>query len=110
MLWLLMLWSMVAQALDGNDRLVLVLDDGVEVSGWFYSVDEESLTVSGDNRFTSVPLDAIRAVQRDEEPLALTNFHHEVRELLDARDRERASPPPHPHPSHDLPQPPPQGG
>ena len=95
--WLI-LCTLVAHALDGNDRLVLSIQGGPEVQGWFYSVDEHTLVVSGDNRFTSIPLDSIRAVQRNEEPMALEEFQSEVLTILAALEDERADPPPHPHP------------
>jgi hypothetical protein len=95
---LFLLWSMLAFSLDGNDRLVLELNDGTEVHGWFYSVDEEVLVVSGDNRFTPIPLEAIGRITRNEEPLPLEDFRGEVKTRLEALEAERANPPPLPHP------------
>ena len=94
----LLLWTAAASALDGNDRLVIELGDGSTVAGWYYSVDEEELTVSGDNRFQSVPIDAITGVIRNDESLPLEELRLEIREILDANAAWREEPPPHPHP------------
>ena len=95
---LLLLWSFLGYALDGNDRLVLQLQDGTEVRGWYYAVDTESLVLSGENRLTKVPIAAIESVLRDEEVLSIASFHAEVEVVLAAARAERANPPPHPHP------------
>lgn len=85
-----------ALALDGNDSLVLRLAGGGEVEGWFYSVADGVLTVSGDNRFTRIPVSAVVAVQRDGEPLPMAVFQSEVDQAQALLDAMRADPPPHP--------------
>ncbi len=85
-----------AAALDGNDSLVLQLAGGAEVRGWFYSVKDGVLTVSGENRFTPVPVSAVVGVQRDGAPLPLDVFHREVAQAQARLDAMRADPPPHP--------------
>lgn len=85
-----------ASALDGNDTLELELAGGVQIAGWFYSVADGVLTVSGDNRFQSVPVAAVTSVRRDGAPLAMDRFHAEVSASQATLDAMRADPPPHP--------------
>ncbi|MCB9778004.1 MAG: hypothetical protein H6742_05530 [Alphaproteobacteria bacterium] len=90
------LWAMPARALDGNDELVLELDGGEVVTGWYVGVDRGTIRLSGDNRFTDVPLDLVRAVARDREVLPLQDFLVEAEEAQAALDAFRADPPAHP--------------
>lgn len=82
-----------ARALDGNDELVLALDGGAVVRGWYVGVDQGVLRLSGDNRFTDVPLDQVVAVQRDGQPLELGAFQAEAAAAQAALDALRADPP-----------------
>jgi hypothetical protein len=92
----LLLVAAPASALDGNDTLELELAGGTQISGWFYSVADGVLTVSGDNRFQSVPVASITSVRRDGDPLPLDRFHAEVSASQATLDAMRADPPPHP--------------
>lgn len=88
-----------ALALDGNDELVLDLVGGAQVSGWYVGVDQGMIRLSGDNRFTDVPLDQVTAVRRDGEDLPLEEFHAEAEVAQQRLDALRADPPPTPAPA-----------
>jgi len=87
-----------ALALDGNDALTLELVGGARVEGWYVGVDGGTLRVSGDNRFTDVPVEQIVAAQRDGEPLPLAQLHAELDAAQRQLDALRADPPAHPAP------------
>lgn len=82
-----------AAALDGNDELTLALHGGAIVTGWYVGVDAGVLRLSGNNRFTNVPLDQVQAVQRDGEPVELALFLAEAAQAQAALDALRADPP-----------------
>lgn len=88
-----------AAALDGNDELLLQLDGGAVVTGWYVGVDGGVLRLSGDNRFTDIPVDQVIAVQRDGEPLDLEDFQAEVTDAQALLDALRADPPATPPPA-----------
>lgn len=95
----MLLWGLLylisAFAFDGNDRLKLQMEQGVEVSGWFYSFENGVLVVSGDNRFVSVPVSNIQAVECNDLPMPLDEFHGQIEMLVRQRIEEQANPPPH---------------
>jgi hypothetical protein len=74
-----LLWSGDALALDGNDRLVITLQGGLVVEGWFYRSDGEVVVVSGGNRFQSLPVDLIASVQTNGLSMPLEVFQAELR-------------------------------
>lgn len=82
-----------ALALDGNDALVLALEGGAVVQGWYVGIDDGVLRLSGDNRFTDVPLDQVVGVQRDGQPLDLSVFHAEAASAQAELEALRADPP-----------------
>jgi hypothetical protein len=85
-----------ASALDGNDTLELQIAGGSHLSGWFYSVADGVLTLSGGDTFQSVPVASITSVRRDGELLPLDRFHAEVGAAQATLEAFRADPPPHP--------------
>lgn len=98
-LLLLALSPRAARALDGNDELALELQGGEVVTGWYVGVDRGMIRLSGNNRFTDVPLDLVVAVARDRQPLPLQDFLVEAEQSQAALDAFRADPPPHPPPA-----------
>ncbi len=95
----LLLATAPAAALDGNDALRFDLLGGAQVQGWYVGVDAGTIRLSGDNRFTDVPINQITAVERDGEPLPMPVFLSEVAEAQALLDALRAAPPPTPPPA-----------
>lgn len=88
----------VAWGLGANDRLSLRLSDSQSVEGWYYLTDAGVVVLSGDNRFTRVPVGLVVAVDRNGEPWSLADFHAEIAAAQQALDAYRAAPPRHPPP------------
>ncbi len=96
---LLIWWTLLsppALALDGNDYLYLTLSDGLRVKGWYYGVQGEALTVSGDNRLVEVYLPSVASVVRNGQTWPLADFQKEVEAERSKVDAWLANPPPHP--------------
>lgn len=93
-LWAALLWSGDAQALDGNDRLVLTLHGGLVVEGWFYRSDGTVVVVSGGNRFQSLPIDLIASVQTNGVSTPIEAFRAELSVAAQALAPEEGVPHP----------------
>jgi len=85
-----------AWAIDGNDRLQVVLSTGEQVEGWFYRYEDGQLVLSGEGRLVSVWEGALGSVVRNGAPMSRDALHLE---LIAAEARVRAAaagPTPHP--------------
>jgi hypothetical protein len=100
LLLLALLCSTRAQALDTHDRLVLQLDGGEELIGWFVRAEPDAVIVSvaGIGTPTRVSLDLISAVERDGVPQSLADFRSELIQAHQAWRTWVLRPPPQPHP------------
>ncbi len=81
-------------AFGGNDRFELVLEGGATVTGWYVSVDQGVLRLSGDNQIVPVPVDLVVAVRLNDEPITVDAFLEEVRQSQERLDLLRAAPGP----------------
>jgi len=81
-------------AFGGNDRFELVLQGGASVTGWYVSVDQGILKLSGDNRITPVPVDLVVAVRLNDQDILVEDFLDEVRQSQERLDLMRADPGP----------------
>lgn len=80
-------------AFGGNDRFELALQGGTIVTGWYVSVDQGILRLSGDNTFTPVPIDLVVSVLWNDQEMALEDFREQLRQNQEALDLLRADPP-----------------
>ena len=87
-----------AHALDGNDELVLELQGGARVEGWYVGVDRGVLRLSGHDRFADVPVSLVTRVTRDGAAMPLSLFLDEVSQAQADLDAFREHPPAHPPP------------
>jgi hypothetical protein len=93
---LLALAASAAMAFDGNDELVVALVGGAELRGWYLRAEDGVLVLSGENRFTEVPIAAIAGITRDGEVMERSAWQAELGAAQAALDAWRADPPPHP--------------
>ena len=77
-----------AWAIDGNDRLQVVLSTGEQVEGWFYRYEDGQLVLSGEGRLVSVWEGALGSVVRNGAPMSRDALHLE---LIAAEARVRAA-------------------
>jgi hypothetical protein len=96
---LALLLTPLANALDGNDDLVLTLTGGMAVSGWFLRAESDRIVLSGETGLIEVPLVLIESVSRNGEPMGEAVFQSELAEARALLEAFRADPPPHPHPA-----------
>lgn len=85
-----------AWAIDGNDRLELVLTTGERVDGWFYRYEQGQLVLSGEGRLVSVWEGALGSVLRNGAPLSHEALHLELVEAEARVSTAAAGPTPHP--------------
>lgn len=88
-----------AHALDTNDRLVLTLDGGERVDGWFVRAEADAvvLSVPGMPAPTRVPLVIVSGVTRNGQDQAMEQFRSEATAAHEAWKSWVLHPPPHPH-------------
>ena len=98
MLFSLCLWVASAWALDGNDRLDLTLGSGEVVSGWYFTAQDGLVVLSGDNRFTEVPVEHVIAWRCNGATQLLVDFEAEMAGAQSVVDAYRLDPPPTPSP------------
>ena len=98
-LWLWLTLS-TASAIDINDHLILELDGGERIEGWFLRSEGESVVVAvpASGRMATIPLGIVQAVTLNDAPQNLADFRREVEEEWDQILAWRADPPAHPHP------------
>lgn len=85
-----------AWAIDGNDRLELVLTTGEQVDGWFYRYEQGQLVLSGEGRLVSVWEGALGSVLCNGAVLSREALHLELVEAEARAHRAAAGPTPHP--------------
>jgi len=91
-------WGAAAYALDSNDRLVLTLDGGEQVDGWFVRAEANAvvLSVPGVADATRVPLDIVAGVSRNGEVQPIAQFCADAATAHVEWKAWLKNPPPHP--------------
>ncbi len=99
---ILWLWLLVnpAAAIDINDHLLIELQGGERVEGWFLKAEADSVVVSvpAEGTAVTVPFDILKSVTLNDAPIQLEAFRREVEAEWRALLMWRADPPPHPAP------------
>ena len=99
--WLWLTLS-TASAIDINDHLILELDGGERVEGWFLRPEETSVVVSipSTGRLATIPLGIVKTVTINDAPIPVRDFRQEVDAEWAKVLTWRADPPPHPQPGY----------
>ena len=96
-LWLV---TLPVLAIDNNDHLILELDGGERVEGWYLKVDEDVIVMSVPETGTTarIPTAIVKSAAVNNQPMPLDAFKSEVEEEWGKIVEWRLNPPPHPSP------------
>ena len=98
-LWLCLFFRPAA-AIDINDHLLLELQGGERIEGWYLKTTDQAivLSVPSTGRATTVPFGVLKAVTINDAPMTLDAFRAELSSEWSKELAWRADPPPHPQP------------
>ena len=92
--------SMTAWALDTNDRLMLTLDGGEQVHGWFVRAEKDAVVIAipGHRETTRVRNNLVAQVRLNGDTVAMDDYRSQLQVAYSEWVDWVANPPPHPPP------------